>query len=120
MVSTPYLSTSRRISRSHDARGLGLRVQVALGVRRGARVGDDQPGDVVAGSGPGPRSAPAGSRMPSPKCSFALTSNEPGTRAADVGPVAVGLRVGDHLAVGEDRADDADVVEVRAAAGRGR
>ena len=54
-------------------------------------------------------------RRPSPKWSLALMSNDPGTRAADVGPVAVGLGVGDDLAVVEDRADDAHVVEVRAA-----
>ena len=35
--------------------------------------------------------------------------------AADVGPVPVGLREGDELALVEDRPDDAHVVEVRAA-----
>ena len=56
-----------------------------------------------------------GMRRPSPKCSLALMSNDPGTDAADVGPVAVRLGVGDDLAVDEDRPDDAHVVEVRAA-----
>ena len=45
-----------------------------------------------------------GMRTPSPKWSVAPTSNEPGTDAADVGPVAVRLRERDHLAVGEQRA----------------
>ena len=47
-----------------------------------------------------------GTRMPSPKWSVAPTSNEPGTRPAHVGPVPVGLRERDQLAVGEHGPDE--------------
>ena len=54
-------------------------------------------------------------RMPSPEVLLRVDVEGAGDAAADVGPVAVRLRVRDDLALVEDRPHDADVVEVRAA-----
>ena len=53
--------------------------------------------------------------MPSAKCSFASTSNEPGTLPPTSAQCPFDWAIGDDLALVEDRPDDADVVEVRAA-----
>ena len=97
-----------------DTGGLGLRVHVADDRFGIARVGGDHLGEVVAPL--------AGIDQPRRRDADALAEHLLGEhvegarrRAADIGPVAVGLGEGDDLVAHEHRADDAHVVEMGAA-----
>ena len=93
---------------------LALGEEVAHGVGRGAGVADDHLDHVQEqlALGPDPHR-----RDPEAFAEMGLGVDVEGAwaRAADVGPMAVGLGEGDELALDEDWPDDAHVAEMRAA-----
>ena len=112
-VAAVLLDQAQDLPLRHPRR-LRLGVQVALGVARRPRVGDDHADDVaeVAALVPDAHRRDAEALV---EVLLRVDVEGAGNAAADVGPVAVGQRVRDELALVEDRADDAHVVEVRAA-----